>query len=358
MFRNRYNTAILSLASVMFLAGCSDWTRPESMELETPSLEKDNPELWQAYLASLREYKASEHKIMMVRFNNQPGIPSGQVQRLSAFPDSVDYIILENPEEVSDTHQQEMARAGEMGTKFLFSVDFDEIMSKYEAYVEEWNGKQEETGSEEGEPIPITDFISNETERIIASASKYSFEGLIAQYVGMSPTSMPPAKKELWKGYQDAFFGTIQKYMSAHPDMELIFRGIPINIIDNNALIESFRYVIIECYDAKTADAVTFECRLAISDDIPQCRIIPDVMIPSISDPTDERGNFLTLDQNGKKISAIIGTADWAIRQDKYMQRTGVCASRAWEDYYQAGLGSNYSRLRKAISTMNYSPEL
>lgn len=359
---------ILCLASAMMVAGCSEWASPEKMELETPSLEKDNPEFWQAYLASLREYKATDHKVMIVKFDNHLENPTGQAQRISALPDSIDYIMLENIFEVSSTHVNEMTAAREKGTKFLFNVDFDSIKAGYEAYLNDWrenhpesdvdenDGANEETPEEK--PVEIGEYIRIETEKCLSEASKYCFEGIVVSYEGISPTSMPPAKKELWKSYQDAFFGPVMNFLSSHDGMELIFRGVPINIIDNNELIAKFKYAIIECYDVKNADALTFECRLAVSQDIPECKIIPDVMIPSVTDQTDERGTFLTLDKDGKKIAAAIGTAEWVIIKDKYIQKAGICVSRTSEDYYRTGSSSCYSRLRKAISIMNYSPEL
>lgn len=366
MSKNKYRAIILSLTSAMIMAGCSEWTRPEKMELESPSLEKDNPELWQAYLASLREYKATDHKVMIVKFDNHRENPIGQAQRISALPDSIDYIMLENIFEVSETHVNEMTEAREKGTKFLFTVDFDNIKAGYEAYLNDWKENHpesllDEDANEEtpGEkPIEIGEYIRIETEKSLSEASKYYFEGIVVSYEGISPTSMPPAKKELWKSYQDAFFGPIMSFLSSHNGMELIFRGVPINIIDNNELIAKFKYAIIECYDVKNADALTFECRLAVSQDIPECKIIPDVMIPSVTDQTDERGTFLTLDKDGKKIAAAIGAAEWTLIKDTYIQKAGICISRTSEDYYKTGSSSCYSRLRKAISIMNYSPEL
>ena len=68
-------------ALLLTLAGCSEWTEPQSVEIYEPTLESQNPELWAQYLQSLREYRGSEHKVMMAKFDNVDGahqLPSGQ----------------------------------------------------------------------------------------------------------------------------------------------------------------------------------------------------------------------------------------------------------------------------------------
>ena len=48
--------------AALSLAACSDWTETESLDINYPSLEEQNPELYKQYLQALRDYKAGEHK--------------------------------------------------------------------------------------------------------------------------------------------------------------------------------------------------------------------------------------------------------------------------------------------------------
>lgn len=57
-----YFLPVLALTAVL-LGSCSDWTDSESVDISRPSLEEQNPALYAQYLAALRAYKASEHKL-------------------------------------------------------------------------------------------------------------------------------------------------------------------------------------------------------------------------------------------------------------------------------------------------------
>jgi hypothetical protein len=45
--------------AVLSFAACSDWTETESLDINYPTLEEQNPELYKQYLKALRDYKAS-----------------------------------------------------------------------------------------------------------------------------------------------------------------------------------------------------------------------------------------------------------------------------------------------------------
>ena len=52
--------------AALSLAACSDWTETESLEINYPSLEEQNPELYKQYLQALRDY-ASKSTTMILR---------------------------------------------------------------------------------------------------------------------------------------------------------------------------------------------------------------------------------------------------------------------------------------------------
>ena len=51
--------------AVLSFAACSDWTETESLDINYPTLEEQNPELYKQYLKALRDYKAGEHKVVL-----------------------------------------------------------------------------------------------------------------------------------------------------------------------------------------------------------------------------------------------------------------------------------------------------
>ena len=99
-------SALLFLASALTITSCSDWTDVESLQLNTPTFEEQNPQLYADYLKDLNRYKSEEHKVTFVSFENPKGSPGKQAERLTVVPDSVDFICLNNPE-VSPEVQRE-----------------------------------------------------------------------------------------------------------------------------------------------------------------------------------------------------------------------------------------------------------
>lgn len=96
------------IACLMMLAACSDWTEPESITLRYPSIQEQNPALYTQYLKSLNDFKSSEHAIVIVSMNNLSTAPANQSQHLTALPDSIDYICLNNIFDVNEMHITEM----------------------------------------------------------------------------------------------------------------------------------------------------------------------------------------------------------------------------------------------------------
>ena len=76
--------------AVLSFAACSDWTETESLDINYPTLEEQNPELYKQYLKALRDYKAGEHKVVLVSMDNTTSAPAQRNEHLTTMPDSVD----------------------------------------------------------------------------------------------------------------------------------------------------------------------------------------------------------------------------------------------------------------------------
>lgn len=61
--------------AVLSFAACSDWTETESLDINYPMLES-RPELYKQYLKALRDYKAGEHKVVLVSMDNTTSAPA------------------------------------------------------------------------------------------------------------------------------------------------------------------------------------------------------------------------------------------------------------------------------------------
>ena len=93
------------LACSMMQFSCSDWTDPESINIHYSTFEEQNPQLYADYIRDLKRYKDGEHKLVFVSFDNPETNPINQTERLTAIPDSVDFICLNNPEKLSSETQ-------------------------------------------------------------------------------------------------------------------------------------------------------------------------------------------------------------------------------------------------------------
>lgn len=332
--------AVLCLLSA---AACSDWTRPESMELDIPTLEERSPELWKQYLASLRKYKESDHRMTLVKFDNPTGVPGGQHQHISALPDSVDYIILTNPRNITGFTAGEMKKAGEKGTKFLFTADFVQIEKDYGKYLEEL--------AESEEPVTFASFLRSETESLLNSIDNCLFDGCVVAYKGISPLSIGDVEElEEMKNNQEIFFSIINEYVSLFPEKHLLFEGVPANIICGEEFVPEFKWYIIDVTEAKNRDQYDVDVITAFGD---RKAVRTILKVAAFSERTGKRGLLETKDSNGEPVRSITGAAAWTVQYDREIDKAGICINNVQDDYLTE---RSYKYSSKAISIMNPSP--
>ena len=118
--------------AALSLAACSDWTETESLDINYPSLEEQNPELYKQYLQALRDYKAGEHKVVFVSMDNTTSAPAQRNEHLTTMPDSVDIICLMNPDNLHPTLAGEFAKVREKGTRVIYNIDYNAIEKLWE----------------------------------------------------------------------------------------------------------------------------------------------------------------------------------------------------------------------------------
>ena len=118
--------------AVLSFAACSDWTETESLDINYPTLEEQNPELYKQYLKALRDYKAGEHKVVLVSMDNTTSAPAQRNEHLTTMPDSVDIICLMNPDNLHPTLAGEFAKVREKGTRVIYNIDYNAIEKLWE----------------------------------------------------------------------------------------------------------------------------------------------------------------------------------------------------------------------------------
>ena len=362
MKNNIFKTLFLAAAAISF-ASCSEWTEPESVGFHYTTLEEKNPELYKAYFQSIRDYRDSDHKVVIAKFDNKATAPAGRAEHITCLPDSVDYIILYNPE-VSATIACEMAEVRELkGQKVLYQIEYKAIENEYKAYVEAWNdahqpaeGEEEEVPSDPADTlISLNNYVSDVVKARTAYLAEYGYDGVNIVYSSRNPASCTEDALDELKAAQAAFLAPIAEALASCPDALVFFEGTPQYILENVEIVENADYLIIPATGAVNEYELSYELGLANRHgNIPSDRFVVLVTTRSLVDPALTDGTFSGTDRNGKEMTAIIGAAEWTAKSTSGVVKAGIAVENAQNDYFN--LSEVYYNIREAISIMNPSP--
>lgn len=357
---NRIIRNIIATAVLPIVCSCS-WTEPESLSIVYPSIEKQNPELYGSYCLSLREYRKSEHKIMIAKFDNKPYAPSKRAEHIDCLPDSVDYVILYNPDDLSGSIISEMKEIRQVkGIRILYQIDFAKFNDAYEAYLKDWRtssiNRTDDT-DESGEDVPETfeAFAGEMIDNQIALYGKYSYDGINFIYNGLAPASMTEDVKEEALERQNVWFGKISSWRDKNPDAVMFMEGKPQNVIaeDGIGMLASSDCIILPSTDVISMEGFSANVIAASVDGVPTDRFV--VSVASIS-PTDDKttiGTFTGTDSHGNGKTAILGAGEWAALRSVTF-KYGVAVENAQNDYYNSF--KVYDAIKSSIAAMNPSP--
>lgn len=367
MTGNNLMKTVLGAAAAMLIASCSDWTETESINIKYPDFKTDAPELYEQYMQSLREYRSADHKVVIVKFDNKASSPAGQAEHINAIPDSIDFVVLQNPDGLSEEIVREMAEVrAEKGMKVLYEISYDDIVSAYKSYSEQWKAEHPETEPAEGEEETPSDpadtliaqnpYVQNAVTEQLTYFSKYGYDGLVASFTGQNPLSVTDDDKPALLESQEAFLDGIREWRKANPDASFFFEGTPHYLLNSDmSLVEGADYIIIPALSEQNVFAFTYLVNQALRfGNIPTDRFVIGVTTVSMTDPGDSRGTFIDKDDAGNTLTAITGAAYWAAQKTSEFTKAGICISNVQNDYYN--IQFVYPNVRKAISIMNPSP--
>lgn len=348
-------------AAVLSMAACDDWTQTESLDVYHPTLEEQNPELYNQYLEALRAYKGGGHKITLVSFDNPEGRPLRRDEHLTILPDSVDFICLENPDNLHSQFAAEFTTVRAMGTRIIYAVDYEAIETRWEEAGEpvtsEISGGQDDSGQVPGpeDDSRFLAFCREQTAAMLNLCGKFGYDGLVIRYAGRNYESMAEIEKERYTARQNAFFADVNDWFAANGGKTLFFEGYPQNLIDKS-LVADCDYLIIPVLDAASKDDLTRTVRQSLVPGVPADRFLVGVTIAPSDDPSGKRGWFNGFEADGKtRLSAAKGAAEWAIPDDSSFGRRGISISNAREDYFN--VTKNFKNIREAVDIMNPAPK-
>lgn len=343
--KNTLRRTALAVASVCVLASCSEWNEPESLEINTPTMD---PSLRADYLKNLQEYKAGAHKTVFVTFENPAENPTVQSERLTTLPDSIDFISLNNPDNLAAGLRKEINEVRKKGTRVIYNVDFP-------TFETEWLAKLKENSSLTEEEALA--YFTTRTEEMLALCDQWGYDGLTFTYMGRSLVSLPEADKPAYSARQQAFFAPIAAWQAAHADKTLVFIGNPQFIMEENrSILSTTDYVIVATDNANNMDDLTVRALMAMEG----VEGIADKIgiVTQTTRPDDEKqlfGYFGTYDENGVRQRSLEGCAQWMTLPSAGFTRTGLLIRDAQYDYFDNKLV--YRCIREAIGVMNPSPK-
>ena len=257
------------------LVSCSDWTKPESIQIEVSSLEKDNPELYAEYCGMIRDYKASEHKITYISYDNQETFPD-QSYNLTSLPDSVDFVELSNPEIAGVLIPQMEKLRSEKAFKFAVAFSYDKVLATWiaacnalkEAYDAECDAITEayeaakKAAAEAGEdpdtvPAPtypeepaypeITGFFTDELSTVFGYVDALGLDAVRVQYAEVKDTYHLTAEElEAYTAEEKAFFDTVLKEFNSRKGVSLLLNTRAEYIVSED-FIKAAEYIILSC---------------------------------------------------------------------------------------------------------------
>lgn len=351
---NNICPAALMIASAIAFSSCEDWTDPESIDLiYSPSIEEQNPQLYEDYLKDLNAYKKAEHHFMFVSFDNKESAPSKQAERINALPDSIDIVSLNNPDNLNDVLVSEMEKVRKKGTKVIYKVD-------YAAAETEWEKRIEEEG-EDADRLTETDFLNLLTEctnKQLAICDKYGYDGLTIAYKGQSDMSLNEVDKATYKKRQSTFFDLISAWRNNHAEKMIAFEGnLPYIYDENKSFLSTCEFIILQsgaCTNIGAVEIMGMTAYDAIPTEIANkdnIRFIATAEGIAPGDDKQKEGYFDTVDANGKKIRASKGLAEWMRKGGTNFNKGGLFITHAQYDYYNAS--HIYQNIREAIAIMN-----
>lgn len=342
--KSRTNITIVlsSLLLAALGAGCSEWTEPESLDLNKPSVEEQDPALYAAYLANLREWKASEHAVVMATFDNSTVEPTSRAHHIASLPDSLDIVWFARPE-LAAWQAEEMRTVRERkGTRFVCAVDCAAIEAAWEAQ----QTPQPEADADADTEEAFAAFVAERMADAFAACTQWGYDGLTVWYTGRRTGHMTPEELAAYTARQEAFMAPLRTWVAANGEKLFLFGGDPASLVDRT-ILASADYLLLDTDDATGVDMLTYIVLSNLEEGIPSDRFVVTVRTVTAGD-TEAGGYF------GKQMALPL-VAEWVTLPSAEFTRAGMLIRDVQRDFYDAAL--IYKHTREAIDLINPSPK-
>lgn len=350
----KYRSIIMMAMSAAALISCSDWTEPEAVKIKVASLEKDAPEVYAEYCRALRDYKASDHKIVYVCFDNQAKT-SDQSYNLASLPDSVDVVELSNPENIDQTLVEQMAKLrSDKAFKFAVEFSYDDIKTEYDDSVlvlknayqaerdtVEAHGGDPDTVAEPTYPV-FMDMLKAGLGKAFGYVDTYGLDIVRVKYSDLkSRTHLTTEEDSTYIADQTANFEAILKEFTAREEVSM-YLNARAEFIAAEGVVDAAAYVVLPVeHQFGTVDID--QMAVGTSREYPKAKLL--YAISSASSDFSE-GWF-----NNKTREQIPTASRWIGVADDF-DKSGLVIYNVRRTFYDTNR-KVYSQLRNAIKVMN-----
>lgn len=274
--KNIFKYGMMAFVAAAAVSSC-DWTDPEPVDVKYDQISEADPDIYQQYLANLRAYRNNGHKKVYAWFDNKSSF-SSQAHHVSAVPDSIDVLVLQNPSVMPQNVLDEInEKRSNTGMQTAYVVDYAAIRKAWdlkkeletpEAPVQEWSA-----------------FLADSVKTAMGYFNNGGFDRLMVAYDGMDFKSFPESWQQTYKADQEIFLNPLLAWKNSHMDKGFDFVGIPAHIVDTEFFKNAGVIFLSETLNSTNADDVDYIVRRNSVDGVPASRLAVLADLP-VLDPT------------------------------------------------------------------------
>lgn len=358
---NKIFPAVVAMLAILGSVSCSKWTEPESMPLHSPSLEEMYPEEYADYLASIRAYRQTDHQVVWGWFDNSASSSSGQADRLTALPDSLDAVVLMYPElldswEVEEMHTIQQDRA----VKVLYTIRYSDIVAEYEASLPQEDDTTEDSENEGAETLDDADASPAEDgfiavmdahlDRVLPLCGEYGFDGITVWYDPVDYTHIEESASQIEAARHTHFLARLNEWIAANPEKMFVMESSRMQYIMDRSILQASDYIVVHTESETNIIGVSMAVNNLLVEGIPSDRFIVLSHMTSSSDP---RLGYIN-DIEGNSVNSTWEIAWWVKEPAEGMTKAGLGIYAIKSDYWSSEV--DYYITKKAISILNPSP--
>lgn len=356
-------SAVVVATGISVFTACDDWTEPEHIDINYSKIE--DAENYPAYLANLRDYRATSHKKVYAWVNLTAEGPKNQSERLTSLPDSIDVLVLSTPGEIHPVVLEDMKTVrADKGMEVMYQIDFDGIKTAHTklcedlskqrsdlelAYAAREDADDEAVKAELADKLAeladptLLDYMFESLTESLGYANKMNLDGVIFAFDGKSTNHMTNAEKSAYTAQQLAFLGAARDWHQRNPSMKYDFLGLPQNVSDKEMLGEFNMMFIRQGLNATNANIYSYYLSLAAVEGVPADRL--GMMATYISSDPDDATTGVFSDGT----YALDGFAKWVVNADVAC----IGLQNVQYDYFFPSF--TYPHVRAAIQAANPS---